>query len=281
VTIRDSFDLGDCEVNSVPILLYHGITNSTCEQMMPFAVTPPTLKRHLDAVQERGYRCLTVSDFIDQRGRQEIGHNDKVALITFDDGYADFVENALPAMLERNIPSTIYITTGWIDGGMSSPTPRPDDRMMTWRQVAELPQANVEVGSHSHSHPQMDTLDVTHALDELTRSKALLEHAIGRSVRTFAYPHGYSHARLRRQVAAAGYDSGAAVRSAFSHVNDNAFRLARLMLFSDTSSETVERWLDGAGVPLAPRFEHPKTRARRISRRTKALVQGKPGTDYA
>lgn len=268
-------------ITKVPILLYHGVAESSCAQTQPFTVTPETFERHMDAVVERGYRCLTVSEFIDYRHSVVGEHDDKIALITFDDGYADFLEHAVPVLQARNLSSTMYITTGWMDGGPEAPLSRPDDPMMTWKHVAELPKLNVEVGSHSHSHPHMDTLGRSAAKYELSKSKELLEDAVGAPIRSFAYPHGYSHRRLRRQVKAAGYDSATAVRSASSHVNDDAFRLARLMVFDTTTFDTIEEWLDGTNVPLAPRIEHPKTTKWRIQRRAQSIIERRPRTDYA
>lgn len=41
----------------------------------------------------------------------------RAVCVTFDDGYLDNVENALPVLLERNIRATFFITTGFLDGG--------------------------------------------------------------------------------------------------------------------------------------------------------------------
>lgn len=41
----------------------------------------------------------------------------RAAAITFDDGYADNVSNALPVLLHHRIPATFFISTAFLDGG--------------------------------------------------------------------------------------------------------------------------------------------------------------------
>lgn len=40
----------------------------------------------------------------------------RAVCVTFDDGYLDNVENALPVLLERNIRATFFISTGFLEG---------------------------------------------------------------------------------------------------------------------------------------------------------------------
>jgi peptidoglycan/xylan/chitin deacetylase (PgdA/CDA1 family) len=263
----------------VPILLYHSVSNSPTDASAPYTVTPTDFERHLDAIVERGLHCMTVSEYMDARVAGTLPADKKIALITFDDGYLDFVETCLPLLAERNLPSTMYITTGWMSD-TSSHEAGPADPMMAFSQLADLESANVEIGAHSHAHLQMDTLSASHCFDELTRSKHLLEDTLGHGIRSFAYPHGYNSGRIRKQVRQAGYDSATAVRNALSPLEDNPMRLARLMLMNDTSVSDVEKWLDGQLAPVASKFESPKTTGWRAYRRAKAVICGKPGSAY-
>jgi peptidoglycan/xylan/chitin deacetylase (PgdA/CDA1 family) len=119
------------------------------------------------------------------------------------------------------------------------------------------------------------------ARDEIERSKALLEDALGHPIRTFAYPNGYSSPRVRRLVATAGFDGACAVRNAFSSLDDDPLAIARLMLTSATTVDVVEAWLDGEGAPDAPRRDRLATRASRGYRRARAVVRGRPGSDLS
>jgi peptidoglycan/xylan/chitin deacetylase (PgdA/CDA1 family) len=261
----------------VPILLYHSVSDTPSDASAAFTVKPADFERHLDAIVARGLHCMTVSDYMDARNAGTVPDN--ALVITFDDGYLDFVETCVPLLTARNLPSTMYITTGWMSD-TSSHQAGPSDPMMAFAQLADLESANVEIGAHSHAHLQMDTLSAQHSYDELTRSKFLLEDKLGHSIRSFAYPHGYNSRRIRKQVLQAGYDSATAVRNALSPIEDNPLRLARLMLMSDTTVSDVEHWLDRQLAPVASRTESPKTSGWRAYRRAKAVLTGQPGSAY-
>lgn len=263
----------------VPILLYHSVSDSPSPESEDFTVTPANFERHLDAIVERGFHTMTVSDYLDARAGGTLPENKRVALITFDDGYRDFVKTCVPLLTARNLASTMYITTGWMTDTPSAES-GPSDPMMAFSDLAELEAAQVEIGAHSHAHFQMDTLSASHSMDELTRSKHMLEDALGHRIRSFAYPHGYSSHRIRKQVTQAGYDSATAVRNALSPREDNPLRLARLMLMSDTSNADVEQWLDGQLAPVATEKESLQTTGWRLYRRSKSILTGKPGSAY-
>jgi peptidoglycan/xylan/chitin deacetylase (PgdA/CDA1 family) len=264
---------------TVPILLYHSVSDSPSDASAPFTVTPADFERHLDAIVARDLHCMTVSNYLDARNAGTLPTDKRVALITFDDGYLDFVDVCLPKLAARNLASTMYITTGWMTDTASHQA-GPEDPMMAFSHLADVESADVEIGAHSHAHLQMDTLSAKHCFDELTRSKHLLEDRLGHDIRSFAYPHGYNSGRIRKQVVEAGYDSATAVRNAFSPREDNPLRLARLMLMNTTSVFEVEQWLDGHLAPVASRRESPKTMGWRAYRRTKAVLTGKPGSAY-
>lgn len=266
-------------VTVIPVLLYHGINDNPSDLQAPTTVSPEAFARHMDALATTGARTMTISHMVDQliAGTFEESSGGRFTVaVTFDDGYKDFLTTALPVMKERSIESTLYVTTGFIDGS----TPRPVEAMLDWSDIPELHEAGVEIGAHSHSHPQMDTLLAGRAWEELIRPKALLEDSIGAPVRAFAYPHGYNNRHLRYQARLAGYDSAAAVRNALSHSADDRFRIARLMVMHDTPLSLVRSWISGLSAPLASRHDKLVTRGWRLYRSGKALLRNEPGTVY-
>ena len=267
----------------VAILLYHGLNDNPSDRLRHWTTPPAEFARHMDVLVEENVRCLTVTQYVNELRTdvfEKMTGNRKVALVTFDDGWADFAEHAAPIMVERNIPSTLYVTTGFVTGGTTEKIVLPSEPMLSWSQIPELLEQNVEIGAHSHSHPQMDTLLPGRAWDELTRSKALLEDALGQEVRSFAYPHGYNSAHLRYQTKLAGYDTACAVRDMLSHTNDDLFRIARFTVTDDTTASDVRNLINGSGAPVASSKEHVKTIGWRAYRYGKALLTNKVGTDY-
>jgi peptidoglycan/xylan/chitin deacetylase (PgdA/CDA1 family) len=267
-------------VTLVPILLYHSISSDPMPLIRDFAIDEDTFGAHLDLVTERDLVALTVSGFLDAAAAGDTALLERAVVITFDDGFEDFATAALPAMRRRGLCSTLYVTTGLLRGGDRPPVDDDLARyMLDWSQLTAVAGEDVEIGGHSVTHPHLDTLGRARAREEVAGCKRALEDALGTEVRTFAYPHGYSGPRLRREVRAAGYRGGCGVKNALSSQSDDTFSLARLMVHADTSLEQVGEWLDRRGAPGPPRRESAATRGWRAYRRMRAVVTRRPGSD--
>ncbi len=149
--------------------------------------------------------------------------------------------------------------------------------MLTWDQLAEAGERGVEIGGHTHSHPQLDLLSRSAVMRELESCKRLLEDRLGVEASTFAYPHGHHDRHVREAVVQTGYRSAAAVKNALSHPHDDPFSLARLTVTSKTGTTRLGDWMEGRAAPLAWRGERLRTRAGRWARR----AQGRGKTPRA
>ena len=247
----------------IPILVYHSLSAAPADWIAPFAVAPDVFDSHLDAIAEAGASAMTVSELIDALAGTPARLPERPVLVTFDDGFADFATLAQPAMAVRRIRATLYVATGYMESEIGP----GGERMLGWPAIVDLHACGVEVGAHTHTHPQLDVLTRALAQDEIARSKALLEEHLGAAVRSFAYPHGYSSASVRRLVRDAGFDSACAVGNTFSSPGEDAFRLSRIMVRSTTTADQVADWVRGAGAPPARRRERARTRAWRCYRR--------------
>ncbi|MFD0530837.1 polysaccharide deacetylase family protein [Kitasatospora arboriphila] len=175
-------------------------------------------------------------------------------MLTFDDGFADFYWTVAPILTERGLPATLYVTVGAIHppGGEPTGSLLPDSRMLNWRQVGTLDAVGVEIGGHSQTHAQLDTVYGQRRTDEIVGSKKRLEDAIGHPATAFAYPHGYSSPAVRRQVRAAGWTSATAVENKFSSATDDPMRICRLMVRSDTPDSVFDDWTASPRQPRRP-----------------------------
>jgi peptidoglycan/xylan/chitin deacetylase (PgdA/CDA1 family) len=266
-------------MRAVPILLYHSVSETPSPALRDFTVSPASFARQLDATAATGATALTVSQYVAARHARTLP--ERVVIITFDDGFADFYDHALPALGERSLPCTLYVATGFLEGRPAlRVSRRPPDRMLEWRQLHELTAAGIEIGAHSHSHFHLDTLSRHVAREEIASCKMLLEQELQRSVPSFAYPNGHSSRAVRQLVIEAGYDSACGVRNALSWERDDRFRLARLTVRSTTDDDTFRAWLEGRGASVAPRRELLKTRAFRAYRRSRSILARQPGSDF-
>jgi len=246
----------DTAMRAIPILTYHSVSENPPGWIAPYTVTPATFARHLDLMIESGRDAMTISQLCAAlRGLTPLP--ERPVAITFDDGFADF-ESAARVLADRRLPATLYVTTGALRGGGSPAADMaiPPAPMLDWSQLPELAELGVEIGGHSHTHPALDIMRPQAAADEIRRCKDLLEEKLAAPVPSFAYPHGFYTARLRRAVEAAGYQSACAVRNALSSESDHVFSLARLTVLSHHSDEQMRDWLAGRGARVAP-FRQP------------------------
>lgn len=232
--------------NGVPrtvVLCYHSINQSDSD----LAVAPATFREQLRVLKEQGYV------FMDFRGL--LGHVIKngaprgnVACVTFDDGYEDNLTQAAPILTEMKIPATMFVTSGLMTGD-----PAVVDRFrrltgyetpyLSASQARELSSLGFEIGSHTHSHPNLALLDARQTWDEVMRSRKTLEDAIGGAVSTFAYPFGkrgihYTGSTVRA-LRESGLQGAAAV--AFCAVNARAsVRIYEIPRFFVNRSDTTD-----------------------------------------
>jgi len=200
----------------VPVLLYHSIS----ARRDRFATTPAMFVEHLDALLADGRRPGTVA----QLASASPGAAPSV-VVTFDDGYANNLEVALPLLAELGIPATVFVTTSFIDGTISGP-----DRMLSPAGLRELHAAGVEIASHGRRHVCFQSLSRAEIRDEVRSSKAWLEDLIGVEVESCAYPYGHHDRRCREELVAAGYRSGSIVMNAISEPDRDPFSIARLTI---------------------------------------------------
>ncbi|MGW5612214.1 polysaccharide deacetylase family protein [Streptomyces sp. NPDC003877] len=256
----------------VPVFVYHSVSADPPAWIAPFTVSPRVFAGQLDLMADHGLQVVPLRRLVAAlRGGPPLPA--RPAVLTFDDGFADFHTTVAPLLAARGLPATLYVTTGALGGAASRPPESgsllPSAPMLTWRQVRELDSC-VEIGGHTRTHPQLDALPRQAAREEIEGCKARLEDVLGHRVGAFAYPHGYNDRAVRRLVAEAGWTSAAAVRYGFSSVADEVLRIARLMVRADTSRERFLAWVRGTGAPVAPFPERARTRAWRHYRRLRA-----------
>ncbi len=238
-------------MSRTPILVYHSVCTDPPDWIAPYSVRPDTFSAHLDAVAASGRQPLTVSQYADGlRGAASLPP--AAVLITVDDGFADFADHALPALADRKMPSTLYVTTGALAGGRQESV-LPPARMLRSTDLPELETAGVEIGSHSHTHRQMDILPDREVEHELSLSGRMLAETLGHGIRSFAYPHGYWRRRILPLIREAGFDSACAVGNVLSCADDEVLTLPRLMVRAHTDAQVVAAWLAGSGPPVAAR----------------------------
>jgi peptidoglycan/xylan/chitin deacetylase (PgdA/CDA1 family) len=166
--------LGRRQPGDVVILVYHRIGAGNREIDLPVAA----FRRHLDRLV--GERVLSLD--------QALGDGDGGAVVlTFDDGFRDFADHVLPALVQHRLPAVLYLATGFVDGERAAVA----GDSLTWSQLREAVATGlVTIGSHTHGHVRLSTVSEAQAEEDLRRSKELIEDRLGVACRHFAYPWG-------------------------------------------------------------------------------------------
>lgn len=179
------------------VLTYHSISDGP----PPLCTTSQQLAEQVDFLIGLGWEPTSLRAGIDEFesvAPASLSSPPRFAA-TFDDGYRDFADHALPVLEARGIPATLFSVAtyereqlaGGIDG---APLLQRDE-------LRELAQRGVEIGGHGIEHVDLTRLDASDLELEVRLGRERMADWIGRDVVHFAYPFGAWNARVREAVA--------------------------------------------------------------------------------
>jgi peptidoglycan/xylan/chitin deacetylase (PgdA/CDA1 family) len=238
------------------ILYYHRIS----DERDPLAVTPAAFRRQMNALAASGQRV------VDLYGIDDLAlETDEAAIaLTFDDGYRDVLEHALPVLREHGFPCTVFVVPGaiagvatfsWYGAGAMPP-------LAGWDELRAQERAGlVHFEPHTMTHPVLTTISLEHAQSEIAESKQVVEEELGRPARIFCYPGGYYSPREVDLVRECGYR--AAVTCEFGA---NAAPFAHNELRRTIVERSDPLWLFRARLAGATDTPPPGRRTRRVER---------------
>lgn len=230
---------------AVPILMYHSVAAAPNDTTRELSVAPEAFSEQMAQLGDLGFTPLTTAELARcWRGGAPLPG--RPVLITFDDGYEGVHRHALPVLAKHGFVSTLFVSTGWIRGVHD--TGRGLDTMLDWDQVRDLAASGVEIGGHSHTHPQLDQLADDALWFELLRCKEIIDGELGGVPASFAYPYGYSSRRVRRTVREAGFAQSLAVGNALARRRQGPYALQRVTVRRSTGAEEFERLLQGREI---------------------------------
>ncbi|MCG2711694.1 MAG: polysaccharide deacetylase family protein [Candidatus Omnitrophica bacterium] len=158
------------------ILMYHKITEPGGESNI-YSVNKEQFKAQMRWLKGNNFYCVTTKEIT---GIKEKARDERAAMVTFDDGYADNYFNAMPILQEFGIKATFFLTTGWIGR----------EAMMTWEQLRRMNREGMAIESHACSHRFLTDLNEEDIKRELRDSKEVIENEIGNSCRYISCPGG-------------------------------------------------------------------------------------------
>jgi peptidoglycan/xylan/chitin deacetylase (PgdA/CDA1 family) len=198
---------------SIPILMYHSITDEDESRVHPYyrtSTSPHVFALQMEQLHLAGYQTCSPAQAVALL-ESKAKTTSKQVVITFDDGYCDFYQNAFPSLSRFGFTATVYLPTAYI--GESALQFKGKD-CLTWAEVQELQNHGTLFGSHTVTHPQLSGLNKDAIEMEVRDSKKAIEDKTGRVVDSFAYPYAFPQAdaefkrMLRDTLLSAGYRNG-------------------------------------------------------------------------
>jgi peptidoglycan/xylan/chitin deacetylase (PgdA/CDA1 family) len=180
-----------------------------------------------------------------QRLRSPDSAVDPAVVITFDDGSSDFCEHALPALVERRLPVTLYLATAFVGGTLPWGVPA-----VTWDQLAAAQAAagtSLEIGAHSHRHELFDSMSGERAASDLDACGQAIESHLGIGARHFAYPKAVTPSAAAETVVRRRYATAAVAGSRANLPGGDLHRLFRTPVQRHDSAATFAWKVRGGG----------------------------------
>jgi peptidoglycan/xylan/chitin deacetylase (PgdA/CDA1 family) len=150
------------------------------------SVTPAAFDRALAELAERFER-------LEPQAVQSVlaagGHPAPACLLTFDDGYADVFDNALPLLERRGWRAVVFVSVDLVGRVQRHPV-RGQLRHMSWGQLEELVGRGHVVASHGSTHVAFRWLDAVAAQAEVDRARRVLQERLPGAPDWLAYPFG-------------------------------------------------------------------------------------------
>ncbi|WP_028114499.1 polysaccharide deacetylase family protein [Ferrimonas kyonanensis] len=176
--------------------------------------------------------------------------------ISFDDGYLDNHDNAVPVLERHGIPATFFVSTAMI--GSNQPFQHDLDALgrglptMTWAQLTSMQQRGFTIGAHTQTHLNCAKASFSKVVAELQASKRQLEHHLGASDVLFAYPFGKAsdiNDAVMAQVKALGFRGCVSCHGGTNEGRIDPFDVKRMGVDANCSDVAFRAMIEGFCPP--------------------------------
>jgi peptidoglycan/xylan/chitin deacetylase (PgdA/CDA1 family) len=165
----------------IPVLVYHSISDDKSNLSLKIN----NFETQIKFLNKSGFKTVSF-DEIDKNKKKQI-------IITFDDGYKDTCQFALPILKKYNFKATCFLVSNLIGKKNSWDSLRDDfisKNLMNTEDINEWIKNGMFIGSHSHNHVDLTKLNEFELEKDLDFSKKTLEDKFGKEINNFCYPFG-------------------------------------------------------------------------------------------
>lgn len=197
---------------TLPVYYYHRVGPFRDGAPRKMNVSPEAFREHMSVLARRAHP-VAISELV-ACARDGRPFPRGAVAVTFDDGYKDLMEFALPVLQEFRIPAAFFIVSGGIGAtdAWNKVEGVPNEPILSWDDLKRLRDAGMTIGSHSATHARLDGLQGEALREEIEGSRRDLQSGLGIQILHFAYPQGRYSPEAEKLVADAGYAAGWATR---------------------------------------------------------------------
>jgi peptidoglycan/xylan/chitin deacetylase (PgdA/CDA1 family) len=240
--------------------MYHSIVDGSDD---PYAVSVGAFREQIRWLSEHGFEVVPLSTLVRSIQTRSYGNLRKKVVITFDDGYKDFLDNALPILLVNGAPATVFLVTDLLGGSPAWNESGAHERLMSEDEVRCIKAQGISLGSHTATHANLPLLNHEDLRRQLTDSRDTLNF-LGESFYAFAYPWGQWSNQAVEAVKATGYECAVAVGEQTRFTPDNTYVLPRIAMTHDMDLKRFQSLLTRTHVEIELRRRYREFRETRF-----------------
>ena len=242
----------------VTILCYHGVTERASRDSGDpgLQVRRERFAEQLDHLA-RNYHVISLSDYLSARNSNG-KLPDYSVVLTFDDGYRNFLTVAAAELSKRKMPAAMFLVTNRVsdnDGNNSLKWSEVDDTTcLSWDEIRNLSaEQGTEFGSHTCSHLKLTTIKPEDALSEMQTSLVAIGKQLSTSPIPLAYPFGDYSAEIAAKAEALGYSCALTTDEGANDESTNLFTLRRTLIGDDDDEPAFAARVSGLIAMLRSR----------------------------
>jgi peptidoglycan/xylan/chitin deacetylase (PgdA/CDA1 family) len=215
--------------------MYHRIADDGPEATARWRIGVERFERQLAYLADAGFRTVTLDEWRRAAGARRPLPG-RAVVLTFDDAYVDFAENAWPLLERHGFGAVVAVVTD-LAGGVASWDARFGEPapLLDWDTLRSISQRGVEIASHAVTHTPLTALGVEDMARECARSRLVLERELGCRITTMVYPHGAHDPVVDHVAGGVGYVYGLAANPGLAAFHDPMLALPRQEVTGDMS----------------------------------------------
>ena len=227
------------------VLMYHHISEQLVGQPLS-NVSPRLFEKQIKFLLSRDFKVISLTQLVESlKGNSPLPPHSVV--ITFDDGYKNNFLHAYPILRKYDLPATIFLTTGFVNGNIEPgsysmayrelfskcPNQAKEWLPLSWEEIREMSENGIDFGAHTVSHPRLTKIPLEKAREEIEESKREIEEKLGKEVKCFAYPYGDYNEEIIELVKTAGFACAVTTHPFPISKLTNFYALGRIGIDSD------------------------------------------------